>query len=217
MRRFQVKTMAAAALVVVGLVGCSGKDGAAGSAGAVGPTGAAGAVGPTGGVGAVGPTGTAGAVGPAGAAGAVGPTGAAGLDAVVALVKTSSNSWSSAPPASGSFWGPTLTATVAAGQRALLTFSLGVLANSASQRGDFYLCYRTSGSVSTPTMMPGARSITVFPPWIPASTWWVTAETVRTNVFTPAAAGTFEFGICCASPSTAIGWQGADAVLMVLN
>lgn len=145
--------------------------------------------------------------------GKVGPTG------VVSVVTTFSDSFNLAV-VDGDFWGPTITASVSAGQRAHLTYSLGVIANTPQQYAEFYLCYRPAGSVALPTAFPNARTILFYLPWIPASTWYVESKAVHVNVLTVTTSGSYEFGLCGGSPSSTsggIGWEGAEGVLMVLN
>jgi hypothetical protein len=149
--------------------------------------------------------------------GKVGPPGTDGQPAVVSVVQTYSDGFATIPPASGDFWGPTLTASVAAGQRAQLTYSLGVIANSPQQSADFYLCYRVAGSGATPTPFPNARSTVFYVPWIPASTWYVESKAVHVNILSVAADDTYEFGLCGSNPTASIGWEGAEGLLMVLN
>jgi hypothetical protein len=173
-----------------GGIGATGPTGPAGAAGPTGPTGPAGAAGPAGATGPTGPTGPQGPLGGQGVAGPTGPTGPTGPSGVVG----SSNG------TMGLNAGPTLSTTnqmlvpsgnltVTAGQKVTIVSNvIFVPTATGAHEVDLHACYRVGAGTPTngdfigfdytSTSLTDRRSATV------------------TQVFTFAAAGTYQFGMC---------------------
>lgn len=128
-----------------GATGPQGPAGPQGNPGPAGPAGAAGATGPQGPAGPAGPAGATGAQGPAGPAGATGPAGPQGPSGVVG------QGFSTGSATVGStlaFIGPTVSVTVAAGQKVYVSSNAALGANATAATSlNIYICYQ-SGSIT---------------------------------------------------------------------
>lgn len=130
-----------------GADGQPGLDGNPGPQGPQGPQGDVGPQGPQGPQGDVGPQGPQGDVGPQGPQGATGPQGAQGI---VATYTTSTNGSDPVVGSAAAFIGPTLSVTVAAGQKVMMVVNkaLGAGATAATSL-NLWPCYQATGGTVT--------------------------------------------------------------------
>lgn len=191
----------------VGPQGATGPQGLAGPQGAMGAEGPIGPQGPEGPMGATGATGPQGIAGPTGPQGATGPTGAqgpAGLQGASGVVFM--NFAAGSVPAlttTTSFSSARVTATVAAGQRVLITTSAAMGAGSTAATGlDIFPCYRLVGATGAPTTLAGG----MFALTAPANQRHTYSTT---GVASGLAAGNYEFGMC-ARASTPSQWSNNE-------
>ncbi|MCA9598089.1 MAG: collagen-like protein [Myxococcales bacterium] len=186
-----------------GLVGPTGPQGPAGPAGAVGATGAQGPQGPAGPAGPTGPTGATGSQGPQGVPGAQGPVGPTGPSGVVGYAFASGNG--NNPATTTNFMGPTVNVTVtSSAQRVFVNANkaFGTASATGATSLNLYVCYRLSGSTTTPSLVGGA----------------ILGNRVTNNtrvpmgisgVFGNLAAGTYTVGMC-GSSSDATNWNSNE-------
>ncbi len=128
-----------------GAMGAQGLQGPMGLPGAQGPMGAQGPAGPAGPPGAQGIQGLPGAQGVAGPAGPAGPAGAPGI---VSGVFTSG--FGANPTATTAFISPTVTVTIAAGQKILAWADKALGAGATAASGlNLYMCYQSTAVGST--------------------------------------------------------------------
>ncbi|MFO1305935.1 MAG: hypothetical protein U1F54_19595 [Burkholderiales bacterium] len=178
------------------LTGPTGPTGPTGATGATGSTGPIGAPGPVGATGPTGPTGTAGATGATGATGAKGATGSTGPQGPTGVVDV--KSWYGAIASLVvlqndvyQFIGPTVTVTVASGQR-IVSSSAFTIGSGLGGNIAWEICYRDTVSSAIiadryiiSTLYPGQR-VTISP-----------AKAIGPP------AGTYEVGVCMAGSGAA--------------
>ena len=146
--------------------GPSGPAGANGAAGPAGPQGITGAQGPAGATGATGPQGPAGPQGPTGATGpqgATGATGPQGPSGVVNVFPFSGNTPASIAAASSFyvFVGPTVTVTIAAGQKIVACASAPLGVSTGTATADIGMCYAPFPANTPITNFVGSNYSTV--------------------------------------------------------
>ena len=194
--------------------GARGIQGASGQAGAIGPEGATGPAGPQGSQGVAGPAGDTGAAGTNGATGATGETGATGPQGpqgVVSVLSTSGNG--NNPSATLNFIGPTLSVTIAAGQKIHMVASkaLGSTLAGGGTGLNLYPCFRPNGGSIEP--LGGG----MFGLQVPQNT----LEVFTMNfAFMFLGAGTYDIGMCGYSATNASSWNNNEwgyITVMVLN
>ncbi len=137
MKRFDVKAIAVAAAMVIGLAACSGTEGPAGPAGPAGPQGTQGADGATGATGATGADGATGATGPSG---------------VVTTVFSQGNATSPATASTWTFFGPTVNVSLNSGQKVAvqgLTDLQSTYAGTGQVVMNIAICYRLGAGAVT--------------------------------------------------------------------
>jgi hypothetical protein len=149
-----------------GPAGPAGPQGATGFQGPAGPQGATGAQGPSGATGATGPQGPAGPQGPTGATGpqgATGATGPQGPSGVVNVFPFSGNTPASIAAASSFyvFVGPTVTVTIAAGQKIVACASAPLGVSTGTATADIGMCYAPFPANTPITNFVGSNYSTV--------------------------------------------------------
>lgn len=189
-----------------GLQGPAGATGPIGPQGPVGPTGPIGPIGPTGPTGPIGPAGTTGPTGPIGPTGPAGATGPTGPSGVVQMLTASSSGTSPNSLAADTwgFVGPTITATVAAGQKVHLVsgkYMGSTVAGGASGLGTA-ACYQSTAAGS-PVVTQGGAKLGGQVPQNSRIDWSMT------HAYTGLPAGSYIFGMC-AYVSTPANWNNNE-------
>jgi len=175
-----------------GATGATGVQGPAGATGPAGSNGATGATGAQGPVGATGATGATGAQGPVGATGATGPAGATGATGSKGIVSDGSISgYAGTVAANGISWvfaGPQETLTLTANETVFVSAEAMLGATAATTGFGFDVGYQLGAGTIT-AASGGANYL---------ATGALAANTRNdcavSYIFTPAAAGTYNFG-----------------------
>jgi hypothetical protein len=203
-------TGADGAIGPMGPQGLTGADGAIGPMGPQGPqglTGANGAIGPTGPQGLTGATGAQGLQGLMGATGAQGPqgltgaTGAQGTQGVSGVISANySAGGGTQPTAILGYVSPTLTVTIAAGQKVHVVVNQALGAAGVAATGlNLYICTQATGGGALTSHQGGAFALTC-----PANSRQLYGLSAVPNI----GAGTYTVGLCGTAPNA--NWNNGE-------